>query len=69
MALKTERVHLVVTPDWVERVDEWRYTARRPSRADAVRELVELGLQTKAAREAAEAAAEHKASETRPAAA
>jgi metal-responsive CopG/Arc/MetJ family transcriptional regulator len=47
-ALKTERIELRAPTDFLKSVDEWR---RRqpdlPSRSEAIRRLVELGLKAK----------------------
>ena len=41
----THRLHMVVSADWIEKVDSWR---RReddlPNLSEAIRRLVELGL-------------------------
>jgi len=43
--LKTIRFNMVVTPSLVSMVDEWRKSQKGlPSRSEAVRSLVELGL-------------------------
>ena len=41
-----QRLQLVVTPDFLVAVDDWRRTQPRiPSRSAAIRDLVVLGLQ------------------------
>lgn len=42
--LHTERVALTCPNDWLERVDTWRFEARVPSRAQAIRMLAEIGM-------------------------
>lgn len=43
---ETERVPLVAPRSWIRRVDEWRRTQNKiPSRADAIRQLVDAGLE------------------------
>lgn len=43
---ETERVPLVAPRSWIRRVDEWRRTQSKiPSRADAIRQLVDAGLE------------------------
>jgi len=39
-----ERLQIMLTPEEVELVDNWRFSRRMPSRASAVRELLKLGL-------------------------
>lgn len=39
-----ERLQIMLTDDELKAVDEWRFTARMPSRAAAVRELLKRGL-------------------------
>lgn len=41
---KTERVQLLMTPDELKKVDDWRYAHRARSQADAIRQLIEAGL-------------------------
>lgn len=44
--MKTERVEMRVTPQWLAAVDEWRKAQLAiPSRTEAIRALVELGLE------------------------
>ncbi|MFC3207401.1 hypothetical protein [Aquamicrobium soli] len=42
---ETERLHLKITADEISAIDEWRYENRVPSRSEAVRRLVQMGLQ------------------------
>ena len=45
MTNKTERIEIRLTPEGVKSMDEWRWRQTdRPSRAEAVRRLVEAGL-------------------------
>jgi hypothetical protein len=39
-----ERLQIMLTPDELEALDNWRFTKRMPSRASAVRELLKRGL-------------------------
>jgi len=39
-----ERLQIMLTPDEVKAVDDWRFKKRMPSRASAVRELLKRGL-------------------------
>jgi hypothetical protein len=39
-----ERLQIMLTPDEIEALDDWRFKRRMPSRAAAVRELLRLGL-------------------------
>jgi hypothetical protein len=42
----TERVPLVAPRSWLRRVDEWRRTQSKiPSRSQAIRQLVDAGLE------------------------
>ncbi|WP_144223639.1 hypothetical protein [Mesorhizobium amorphae] len=41
---ETERLHVKITSDEIKAIDDWRYTNRVPSRSDAVRRLVQIGL-------------------------
>ena len=44
--MKTERVEMRVTAEWLADVDEWRKAQLAvPSRTEAIRALVELGLE------------------------
>lgn len=42
---KTERIALMMTPDEVTAVDDWGFANRIRSRAEAIRRLIELGLE------------------------
>jgi hypothetical protein len=39
-----ERLQIMLTPDELEVLDNWRFSRRMPSRAAAVRELLKRGL-------------------------
>jgi hypothetical protein len=39
-----ERLQIMVTPEEVKLIDDWRFLKRMPSRASAVRELLKRGL-------------------------
>ncbi|WP_155268882.1 hypothetical protein [Brucella intermedia] len=41
---KTERLHMLMTPDELELVDDWRYANRIATRSEAIRRLVQSGL-------------------------
>ena len=44
----TERVQIVAPASWIRRIEEWRRAQPKiPSRSDAIRQLVELGLKVK----------------------
>lgn len=45
---ETERVQIVAPSSWIRRIEEWRRAQTKiPSRSDAIRQLVDLGLETK----------------------
>jgi hypothetical protein len=39
-----ERLQIMLTPEELEALDTWRFAARMPSRASAIRELLKRGL-------------------------
>ena len=39
-----ERLQIMLTPEEIEALDDWRFKRRMPSRAAAVRELLRRGL-------------------------
>lgn len=41
---KTERLHMLISPDELESIEVWRYANRAGTRAEAVRRLVQIGL-------------------------
>jgi hypothetical protein len=41
---REERLQIMLTPDELRAVDDWRFERRMPSRASAVRELLRRGL-------------------------
>lgn len=44
--MKTERLEMRAKPEWLAAIDDWRRRQPNiPSRTEAVRQLVELGLQ------------------------
>jgi hypothetical protein len=44
-----ERLQIMLTPEELQALDDWRFQARMPSRAAAVRELLRRGLATQGA--------------------
>jgi len=43
--LKTERVQLMMSPSEVTEIDEWAHGKRIRSRSEAIRKLLEIGMQ------------------------
>ena len=43
-AMRGERLQIMLTQEEVAALDNWRFTARMPSRAAAIRELLKRGL-------------------------
>jgi hypothetical protein len=41
---ETERLHVKITAAEIKAIDDWRYANRVPSRSEAVRRLVQIGL-------------------------
>lgn len=41
---RAERLQIMLTPEELAALDDWRFKARMPSRAAAVRELLKRGL-------------------------
>ena len=41
---RRHRVQIMLTPQELRNVDDWRFTLRMPSRTTAVRALIKLGL-------------------------
>jgi hypothetical protein len=41
---RDERLQIMLTPKELEALDTWRFSARMPSRASAIRELLKRGL-------------------------
>jgi hypothetical protein len=41
---RPERLQIMITPDELAAIDDWRFTRRLPTRAAAVRELLRRGL-------------------------
>jgi hypothetical protein len=44
-AKRTIRVPLLLTPEEAKNLDDWRFANRLASRSEAIRRLIELGLQ------------------------
>jgi hypothetical protein len=43
---ETERVQIVAPASWIRRIEEWRRAQPKiPSRSDAIRQLVDAGLE------------------------
>ncbi|WP_421952104.1 hypothetical protein [Pelagibacterium sp.] len=49
MQVKTERLVTLIDPEALVRIDSYRWKKRLNSRAEAVRELIEIGLKTRTA--------------------
>jgi metal-responsive CopG/Arc/MetJ family transcriptional regulator len=43
---RTEKLQLMLGPDELKAIDDWRFDNRLPSRAAAIRELIRRGLQS-----------------------
>jgi hypothetical protein len=43
---RTEKLQLMLGPDELKAIDDWRFENRLPSRAAAIRELIRRGLQS-----------------------
>ncbi|TIU62838.1 MAG: hypothetical protein E5W30_05670, partial [Mesorhizobium sp.] len=41
---KTERLHMLISPEELEAIDQWQHSNRVGTRSDAVRRLVRIGL-------------------------
>ncbi len=46
---KNVRLPLMVTPSEARAIDDWRFKNRVPTRAEAIRQLIELGLKAASA--------------------
>lgn len=44
-AKRSDRLQIMLTPDEIQALDDWRFEARMPSRSAAVRELLRRGLE------------------------
>lgn len=44
--LKTQRVTIMMSPAELNEIDEWSFQQRIRSRGEAIRRLIELGLET-----------------------
>lgn len=42
---KTERIQLLMTPSEVKAIDDWSFEKRVRGRSEAIRRLIEIGLQ------------------------
>jgi hypothetical protein len=42
--IRGERLQIMLTPEELKALDDWRFAQRMPSRASAVRELLKRGL-------------------------
>jgi hypothetical protein len=42
---RTVRVQLLLTPEEAQSIDDWRFAQRAQSRNEAIRRLIELGLE------------------------
>lgn len=49
---KVHRVPVMMTQAEVQAIDDWRFNSRVATRAEAIRQLVEIGLAAKATGEA-----------------
>jgi hypothetical protein len=43
---RNERLQIMLSPEELSAIDDWRFKLRMPSRASAVRELLRRGLQS-----------------------
>jgi hypothetical protein len=43
-AHKPERLQIILTPEELDALDDWRFANRMPSRAAAIRELLKRGM-------------------------
>lgn len=55
---ETERLHVKITSEELSAIDDWRYGNRVPSRSEAVRRLVQMGIQADGSLEQIRAQAE-----------
>ena len=46
---RVERVQVLLTASELQAIDDWRFARHAPSRAEAIRRLIELGLSTSSA--------------------
>ncbi|GHF66722.1 hypothetical protein [Seohaeicola zhoushanensis] len=44
-AKRSDRLQIMLTPEEIRALDDWRFEARMPSRSAAVRELLRRGLE------------------------
>lgn len=50
---KTEKIMIIVSKEWLQRVDDFRFKNRLNSRSEAIRRLVDKGLEDLVANEGA----------------
>jgi hypothetical protein len=63
---RTQRFSIAFTSSELARLDDWRYSKRLPTRAEAIRRLIELGLAADAVGWSPEAPAPKKAPKKSP---
>jgi len=63
---RTQRFSIAFTSSELARLDDWRFAQRLPTRAEAVRRLIELGLAADAAGWSPEAPTAKKAAKKSP---
>ena len=54
--LKTQRVTIMMSPTELSEIDEWSFDQRIRSRGEAIRQLIELGLEAAKERQKLETA-------------
>lgn len=42
--MASQLLHILIAPELLKRIDDWRFANRIESRAEAVRQLIEAGL-------------------------
>ena len=47
---KTERVHIALEPSELTAIDDFRFSARIPTRSEAIRRLIQAGLEAEKAK-------------------
>lgn len=47
---KTERVHIALEPSELTAIDDYRFSARIPTRSEAIRRLIQAGLEAERAK-------------------
>jgi metal-responsive CopG/Arc/MetJ family transcriptional regulator len=48
LASAVQRLNLIAPVDWLKRIDQWRNEPNLPTRSEAIRTLVERGLEAEA---------------------